>query len=267
MSDAYLAIVSAIIGAIATKLLSKENYELILKILNANFRTKQIETMPLRGYLSCFANNPERVNTVLQIRKKVFGSSILTSDETYLKLTTLNKFAYKLVYAGNFPAGYWSVIPINEKTYNAFIENKKSHTEVLSESLAWENIEEDNIFLYIVGIVGNANVKMEISKIKSSLLIYDMFSFGDTLFKSNVRKNINGICGYPSRNAGLNLFKEISGFQWNGNCIDNKKNQRIYICEGDNINLLQNILEDELNSETGKRFLPKWIDKEVFINI
>lgn len=268
MDSIYLAIISAVLGSVATKLVSKDNYLLLIKILKATFSVTQFDAVPLRGYNSFFVgNNPQWINIVLQVRKNVFGNNALTSDESYRKLTALNKFAYKLVFSGNFCAGYWSIIPINEKTYNSFIENKMTHSEVLSESLLWENVDKDIIYLYIVGIVGNANLKMEVSQIKSSLLIYDMFSFGETLFNSTIKKNIGGICGYPSRNAGLNLFNETLGFVWNGNCIDGKKNQRIYICEGANISLLQHNLEHELNSKTGIRFLPKWIDRENFLNV
>jgi hypothetical protein len=259
MNQILLIIVGAVAGVVIKEALKKENLVKIRNWLSDRVSRKQIVApADIKSNTSIFASRQEAFESVLKIRRAVFGKLVLTTDDDYIQLAQKNPVAFKLVHKGADPIGYWSVVPVSRNTYFDFLENKKNHAEVLQESLAWKDVPGE-VYLYIVGIVVSDNASM-----KSAIVIYDMYSFANNLFAWSQGKRLAGICGYPSRDAGLNLFRLARGFLWNGNCRDGKKNQRIYVCEGSDLGAFDELLKDQLDSAAARRFIPTWLDKEVF---
>ena len=236
--------------------------------LNLIDKSRQISNPKLMQVkISHFVDNEEELKKVITIRRNFFGSSTITSDIVYNNLVLRNKFAFKIVSVEDETIGYWSIIPINEETYKKFITSKTSHSEILQNSISWQDSGE-KIFLYIVGIVVNSKEGEITSKMKSATLLYDMFDFAiftiDKLLKKN--KSVT-ICGYPSTNEGLQIFKSTYGFYWNGEIQSNKNNQKIFICEGDNIGKLLATMKLRMETDKEKKYRPNWIDKKNFVEI
>lgn len=222
---------------------------------------------------SYFVSNADQMNSVYEIRDSIFGGDQL-SGEAYNAFLNKNEFAITLL-SFDTPNkkvltkdwAYYSIIPISKDTYDSFISNNKEHTEVIQESLSWqEALAEEKVYLYLVGIVVRQGLWNK--KLKSAHALIDLAEFISTIFDILTIDRIGGLCGFPSRAEGLNLFeRRTHAFKYTGHCKSDDGIQKIYVCENTGIKVLRSELQEMRSSPKFDHYKEAvhWKDKLLFI--
>lgn len=100
------------------------------------------------------------------------------------------------------------------------MKGELTHEKVLTKHvLRWESVVGSEVFLYVVGIVVPSA-----GQYVSGRVLLDMFSFGIDIMD---HLDIAGIFGYPSRNAGYEIFEHM-GFSNSGVIVDNDEGQPVF---------------------------------------
>ena len=191
--------------------------------------------------VSRFAVSRRELDTVLQLRRAFFAERIVSSDESYIRCWERNHYVFKIMYVqdDNYskPLGYWGLIPINKSAYDNFLRGRISHEDMLmKEAVDWCEIDPKNVYIYVIGAV-LPEVASAISpserlyvKLMASRVLIDMFDFAEAISQLLTFK---GICGYPSRAGGADVFSKLS-FRNNGIYIDGDEDQPVsYVYEND----------------------------------
>jgi len=196
---------------------------------------RHIDQPPDRCFTSRFANTEDDLATVLQLRHAFFGRHVIVPDTTYRACWGRNPDAMKLVYDfSGKPVGYWSVIPVASNSYENFVKGESSHNEMMcAKCLPWSSVAADEVYLYVVGAVvpvpsGRSERGLLQELIRGHVLL-DLYSFGLDVMS---RLKVKGICGYPSKTAGLTIFQK-AGFVRTEVFIDKDENQPVYVLSGD----------------------------------
>jgi hypothetical protein len=219
---------------------------------------KHIDQLLDRPSTSRFASTEEDLDTILQLRRAFFKKSVIVPDDIYVACWRRNPDTMKIVYdlLGK-PIGYWSVIPIGPQSFEQFVKGKSTHEQMMSVNcLPWPEVDPDNAYLYVVGAVvpvpSGRNEFTLLHKMVSGQVILDMYSFGLEVID---RLDIKGICGYPSKTAGLTNFQK-AGFIQTNIFIDNDKNQPVYVITADGLPKLREDWKSQKRRYIG--YLPVW---------
>lgn len=218
--------------------------------------------------LSKFANDRREIKEVLKIRESFFGSDTITPDATYYNCWRQNADSFKLVLdRRRRPIGYWGMVPTNRDTYDLFLENVLTHSQILNTRvLTWAEAARHGCYLYIIGAVVPYSAvwlpqSAKTNKVRSAYVINDIICFSDEI-TSNLE--IKGIFGYPSQDGGLSVLNKF-GFQKNGKCISNDPKQPICFVPPEQVGNF--IAKAKYYQERIGRYTPVWnrFDRDRFI--
>ena len=228
---------------------------------------------------SFFVNNQDLMQGVYEIRDSIFGTSEL-SGNSYDVFLDKNPYAIKIISFNTNDQkvleklksakkhwAYYSIIPVSENTYQEFITDQKEHKEVIHESLSWEEaLGMDKVFIYLVGIVVRQGLWSK--DLKSFYAIADMVDMLGTIIDELGMDRIGGVCGYPSREEGLNLFeRRTHAFKYTGFTKGDSEIQKIFTCEGKGVEVLNKEIEDFRKTEKYKKYKESvyWNDRLAFL--
>jgi hypothetical protein len=182
-----------------------------------------------------------------------------------------NLDAMKLVYYLHEPVGYWSVIPIEAATFENFIRGQSSHVDMLTKHcLDWHSVNPDAVYLYIVGAV--VPIRSAHQDAKQSLLqtlisgrvILDLCRFGHELLE---HVTVKGVCGYPSRTGGYQLFRKTVAFEKLQTLIDQDEMQPVFAILENRMSLLKEHLALRLKKSIPKAPLWDSHDRRRFLHM
>ncbi|RDH83247.1 MAG: hypothetical protein DIZ78_14705 [endosymbiont of Escarpia spicata] len=217
-------------------------------------------------YRSRMAVNESDMDRVLKLRLASFNGKVIVSDAAYWACQRLNAYAMKIVFDfTGTPIGYWGLVPVTEKTYHSFLDNKTTHEEILTrDTLSWKSIDRDNVYLYIIGVAvpPKGEKRHDEDHRNSSKVLGDLAEF--VLFLLS-RLNVKGIFVYPSTLDGLSTLKHFKSLSVGVNIGGNEK-QPLHFVEQQHIDLLRNELEGLLPMI---KSLPVWDeeDKSSFLQL
>lgn len=222
---------------------------------------------------SYFVTTEEQLNSVYEIRDSIFGANQL-SGNSYDSFLDKNEFAITLLSFNSTSNkilkkdwAYYSIIPISKDTFDGFISNNKTHIEVIHESLTWkEALSHEKVYLYLVGVVVRQGLWQK--KAKSFYALADMVEFLSTIFDTIGMERIGGLCGYPSREEGLNIFeKRTHAFKDTGYSKGDDGIQKVFVCQNTGLKILRAELQELRSSQLFARYKEAvhWKDKLFFV--
>jgi hypothetical protein len=221
---------------------------------------------PKSALTSRFATSSEDLEVVLNLRRAFFKDKPVSPDSSYRRCWAINPHSMKVVYELGEPVGYWSLIPTTRDAYQSFLSGTGSHEEMLAKRcVQWFAVKEKEAYLYIVGAVVPGELESANRlrwKLISGGLLIDWCVFISALL---VRTRIRGICGYPSREHGYELFEKL-GFMKSSVLIGLDGSQPIFSLDERRMDHFRQSLS-RFTDSSGSR-VPIWDveDKRIFFD-
>jgi hypothetical protein len=213
----------------------------------------------IRGrFKSKFATTEDELDIVLALRRAFFGDNVIVPDGVYRTLWEKNKYSMKVVYDGaGAPIGYWSVAPVDEKSFKFFIgvdkkdedrpNRERSHQDMLENgSRGWGYKPGEKCYLYIVGAVEPLRARRPNATFLSERIVTDAFQFALEIYPE---LDVKGICGYATRSNGRNILEGRKRLNLAPSSVDIQGDtlQNVLYADGDKINHVMENLSFSIN--------------------